>query len=189
MAAARCEAPCGALGRTCRGWNRGSMPLTASKTEADTIAAMREVKNGGVPSASTVSFMMLIHSNTGSGGAAADGLGVAAMPMSSRAQTEVIRRNRKVEVTITGEEHARLSSARAVEPEAYEAYLKGRYYWNKRTADSMPKAALFFEQAISKDPGYGAAYSGLADCNSGLAWHGFMSPAEVLPKAYAAAQG
>ncbi|MGD0469695.1 MAG: tetratricopeptide repeat protein [Terriglobales bacterium] len=95
---------------------------------------------------------------------------------------------RKVEVTITGEEHARLSSARRVDPEAYEDYLKGRYYWNKRTADSMPKAALYFEQAISKDPGYGAAYSGLADCNSGLAWHGFMSPAEVLPKAYAAAQ-
>jgi TolB-like protein/DNA-binding winged helix-turn-helix (wHTH) protein/Flp pilus assembly protein TadD len=95
---------------------------------------------------------------------------------------------RKVEVTITGEEHARLRSARPVDPQAYEAYLKGRYYWNKRTADSMPKAALYFEQAISKDPGYGAAYSGLADCNSGLAWHGFMSPAEVLPKAYAAAQ-
>jgi TolB-like protein/DNA-binding winged helix-turn-helix (wHTH) protein/Flp pilus assembly protein TadD len=95
---------------------------------------------------------------------------------------------RKVEITISGEEHARLSAARTVDPEAYEAYLKGRYYWNKRTADSMPKAALYFEQAISKDPGFGAAYSGLADCNSGLAWHGFMSPAEVLPKAYAAAQ-
>jgi TolB-like protein/DNA-binding winged helix-turn-helix (wHTH) protein/Flp pilus assembly protein TadD len=95
---------------------------------------------------------------------------------------------RKVEVTITGEEHARLSSVRTVDPEAYEAYLKGRYYWNKRTADSMPRAALYFEQAISKDPGYGAGYSGLADCNSGLAWHGFMSPADVLPKAYAAAQ-
>jgi TolB-like protein/DNA-binding winged helix-turn-helix (wHTH) protein/Flp pilus assembly protein TadD len=94
----------------------------------------------------------------------------------------------KVEVTVTGEEHARLSSARAIDPETYEAYLKGRYYWNKRTGDSMPKAALYFEQAISKDPGYGAAYSGLADCNSGLAWHGFMSPADVLPKAYTAAQ-
>ena len=95
---------------------------------------------------------------------------------------------RKVEVTVTGEEHARLSSARTVDPEAYEAYLKGRFYWNKRTADSMPKAALYFEQAINKDPGYGAAYSGLADCNSGLAWHGFKSSADVLPKAYAAAQ-
>ncbi len=95
---------------------------------------------------------------------------------------------RKVEVTVTGEEQARLSSARTVDPEAYEAYLKGRYYWNNRTAEGMPKAALYFEQAIGKAPGYGAAYSGLADCNSGLAWHGFMSPAEMLPKAYAAAQ-
>jgi TolB-like protein/DNA-binding winged helix-turn-helix (wHTH) protein/Flp pilus assembly protein TadD len=95
---------------------------------------------------------------------------------------------RKVEVTVTGEEHARLSSTRAVDPEAYEAYLKGRYYWNKRTGDSMAKAALYFQQATNRDPGYGAAYSGLADCNSGLAWHGFMSPAEVLPKALAAAQ-
>jgi len=94
----------------------------------------------------------------------------------------------RVEVTVTEEEHARLASAHAIDPEAYEAYLKGRYYWNKRTAESMAKAALYFEQAISKDPGYGAAYSGLADCNSGLAWHGFMSPATVLPKAYAAAQ-
>ena len=95
---------------------------------------------------------------------------------------------RRVEVTVTGEEHARLSSARTVDPEAYEAYLKGRYYWNKRTADGMLKAARYFEQAISRDPGYDAAYSGLADCNSGLAWHGFMSPAAVLPKASAAAQ-
>ncbi|HEY1422791.1 MAG TPA: tetratricopeptide repeat protein [Candidatus Acidoferrum sp.] len=95
---------------------------------------------------------------------------------------------RNVEVEITGEEHARLSSARIVDPEAYEAYLKGRYYWNKRTAGSISKAALYFGQAITKDPGYGAAYSGLADCNSGLAWHGFLSPAEALPRAYAAAQ-
>lgn len=95
---------------------------------------------------------------------------------------------RKVEVTISGEEHARLSAAHAVDPEAYEGYLKGRYYWNKRTADGIAKAALYFEQAMNKDPGFGAAYSGLADCNSGLAWHGFMAPAEVLPKAYAAAQ-
>jgi TolB-like protein/DNA-binding winged helix-turn-helix (wHTH) protein/tetratricopeptide (TPR) repeat protein len=95
---------------------------------------------------------------------------------------------RKIEVTVTGEEHARLSSAHAIGPEAYEAYSKGRYYWNKRTADSMPKAALYFEQAISKDPGYAAAHSGLADCNSGLAWHGFVAPADSLPKAYAAAQ-
>ena len=94
----------------------------------------------------------------------------------------------QIHVTLAPDEPTRQASPRKVDPQAYEAYLKGRYYWNKRTADSMPKGALYFEQAINKDPGYGAAYSGLADCNSGLAWHGFMSPAEVLPKAYAAAQ-
>ncbi len=74
-----------------------------------------------------------------------------------------------------------------LDPAAYEAYLKGRYYWNKRTGDGLQKALLYFQEAINKDPTYGAAYSGLADCNSGLAWHGFMSPAEALPKAHAAA--
>jgi TolB-like protein/DNA-binding winged helix-turn-helix (wHTH) protein/Flp pilus assembly protein TadD len=94
----------------------------------------------------------------------------------------------KIAVTITGDEGARLRSARAVDPEAYNDYMKGRYYWNRRTADGLRKAALYFEQATSKDPAYGAAYSGLADCNSGLAWHGFVAPGEALPKAYAAAQ-
>jgi TolB-like protein/Flp pilus assembly protein TadD len=74
-----------------------------------------------------------------------------------------------------------------LDPEAYEAYLKGRYYWNKRTADGLQKALIYFQQAINKDPAYGAAYSGLADCNSGLAWHGFKSPADALPNASAAA--
>ena len=77
--------------------------------------------------------------------------------------------------------------ARNVDPEAYEAYLKGRYYWNKRTAAGMQRAEAYFQQAIDKDPGYGAAYSGLADCNSGLTWHGFTPPAETLPRAKAAA--
>jgi hypothetical protein len=57
------------------------------------MAAMRLVKNGLVPPASTVSFIMLIHSYTGSGGAAADGLAVAAMPMSNSMQTAGIREN------------------------------------------------------------------------------------------------
>lgn len=78
-------------------------------------------------------------------------------------------------------------AARSVDPDAYEAYLKGRYYWNKRTAAGMQKAEAYFQQAIDKDPAYGAAYSGLADCNSGLTWHGFTSPAETLPRAKAAA--
>jgi TolB-like protein/DNA-binding winged helix-turn-helix (wHTH) protein/Flp pilus assembly protein TadD len=93
----------------------------------------------------------------------------------------------QIHITLTAEEQTRLARPRQVEPAAYEAYLKGRYYWNKRTAEGMQKAAIYFQQAINKDPAYGAAYSGLADCNSGLTWHGFNSPAETLPKANAAA--
>jgi TolB-like protein/DNA-binding winged helix-turn-helix (wHTH) protein/Flp pilus assembly protein TadD len=93
----------------------------------------------------------------------------------------------QIHITLSAEQETRLARPRNLHPEAYEAYLKGRYYWNKRTADSLQKASLYFQQAITKDPAYGAAYSGLADCNSGLAWHGFMSPAEALPTAYAAA--
>ena len=95
--------------------------------------------------------------------------------------------------TIANQIHITLSpgqqapSPRKLDPEAYDAYLKGRYYWNKRTADGMQKAVIYFQQAIDKDPAYGAAYSGLADSNSGLTWHGFTSPAETLPKAMAAA--
>jgi TolB-like protein/DNA-binding winged helix-turn-helix (wHTH) protein/lipoprotein NlpI len=94
----------------------------------------------------------------------------------------------QIRIALTAEQQTRLANARSVDPEAYEAYLKGRYYWNKRTADGMQKASTYFQEAIDRDPTYGAAYSGLADCNSGLAWHGFASPAQVLPKAEAAAR-
>jgi TolB-like protein/DNA-binding winged helix-turn-helix (wHTH) protein/Tfp pilus assembly protein PilF len=93
----------------------------------------------------------------------------------------------EIHIALTEEQEERLATPRQISPEAYEAYLKGRYYWNKRTGESMQKAEQYFEQAIDRDPSYAAAYSGLADCNSGLTWHGFRSPAEALPKAYAAA--
>jgi TolB-like protein/Tfp pilus assembly protein PilF len=94
----------------------------------------------------------------------------------------------EIHIALTEEQEKRLAAPRQISPEAYEAYLKGRYYWNKRTGESMQKAEQYFEQAIDNDPTYAAAYSGLADCNSGLTWHGFKSPAEALPKAYAAAR-
>ncbi len=93
----------------------------------------------------------------------------------------------QIHIALTPEEQTRLASVTDRDPEAYEAYLKGRYYWNKRTADGMRTALTYFQHAINKDPTYGAAFSGLADCSSGLAWHGFNSPAEVLPQAHAAA--
>lgn len=54
-------------------------------------------------------------------------------------------------------------SARPVNPDAYQAYLLGRYYWNKRTADGLQKSGEYFQQAIQKDPNYALAYSGLSD--------------------------
>jgi TolB-like protein/DNA-binding winged helix-turn-helix (wHTH) protein len=92
----------------------------------------------------------------------------------------------QIHITLTPGQRTRLRGGN-LDPEAYEAYLKGRYYWNKRTGEGLQKALFYFQQAINRDSTYGAAYSGLADCNSGLAWHGFKSPAEALPMANAAA--
>jgi eukaryotic-like serine/threonine-protein kinase len=72
-------------------------------------------------------------------------------------------------------------------PEAYELYLKGRYYWNKRTAADVETAISYFNQAIAKDPGYALAYSGLADAYSVLPVYG-GTPSEDFPKANAAAR-
>ena len=72
-------------------------------------------------------------------------------------------------------------------PEAYELYLKGRYYWNKRTAADLETAISYFNQAIAKDPGYALAYSGLADAYSTLTAYG-GSPSENYPKSNAAAR-
>jgi len=94
----------------------------------------------------------------------------------------------QIHITLTPGEQLRLAARPNVDPDAYEAYLKGRYYWNKRTADGMQKAQAYFQRAIDNDPNFAAAYSGLADCNSGLTWHGFTSPAETLPRALAAAR-
>lgn len=94
---------------------------------------------------------------------------------------------KQIHIALAPGTQPRLTARPDLDPGAHEAYLKGRYYWNKRTVDGMEKALSYFQQAITKDPAYGAAYSGLADSNSGLAWHGFVSPAEALPRAKAAA--
>jgi TolB-like protein/DNA-binding winged helix-turn-helix (wHTH) protein/Tfp pilus assembly protein PilF len=94
----------------------------------------------------------------------------------------------EIHIALTAEQKTLLANSRQAVPEAYVAYLKGRYYWNKRTGQSIGRAEEYFQQAIDRDPSFAAAYSGLADCNSGLAWHGFKAPGEVLPKAEAAAR-
>jgi tetratricopeptide (TPR) repeat protein len=95
--------------------------------------------------------------------------------------------SQRTSAALTPAAQTKLTNAKYIDPEAYVAYLKGRYYWNKRTADGLQKGSIYFQQAMEKDPAYAEAYSGFADCKSGLAWHGFLSPDEALPKAYAAA--
>jgi TolB-like protein/DNA-binding winged helix-turn-helix (wHTH) protein/Tfp pilus assembly protein PilF len=95
----------------------------------------------------------------------------------------------EIRVTLTPHEQAALNNVSAVDPQAYEAYLKGRYFWNKRTADSLKTAKDYFNQAIAEDPSYAQAYSGLADTYALLGdWqYAVMSAKEALPKAKAAA--
>jgi len=95
----------------------------------------------------------------------------------------------EIQIELTSQERDVLKSVKAVNPDAYEAYLKGRFFWNKRTADGMKKAIDYFNQAIEKDPNYAQAYAGLTDSYA-LAgdWkYGVMAPKEAYPKAKAAA--
>lgn len=71
--------------------------------------------------------------------------------------------------------------------EARELYLKGRAFWNLRTQKDLLNGVEMFEQAISEDPGFGAAYAGLADCYTALGYASFLAPKESFPKAFEAA--
>lgn len=96
----------------------------------------------------------------------------------------------EIRVNVRPKELAALRrNAKAVNPNAFEAYLKGRYFWNKRTADGLTKARQYFDEAVAQAPDYAPAYSGLADTYALLGdWqYGIMSPKEALPAAKAAA--
>ena len=91
----------------------------------------------------------------------------------------------QIRINLTPQEQAALKSVKVVNPEAYESYLKGRYFWNKRTADSLKVALAYFKQAVDEDPKYARAYSGLADTYALLGdWqYAVMPPTEAFPKA------
>ena len=95
----------------------------------------------------------------------------------------------QIRINLTPQEQAALKNVKIVNPEAYESYLKGRYFWNKRTADGLKVALAYFKQAIEEDPRYAQAYSGLADTYALLGdWqYAVMTPKEAFPKAKAAA--
>jgi len=95
----------------------------------------------------------------------------------------------QIRINLTPQEQAALKSVKVVNPQAYESYLKGRYFWNKRTADGLKVALAYFNQAIDEDSKYAPAYSGLADTYALLGdWqYAVMTPKEAYPKAKAAA--
>jgi serine/threonine-protein kinase len=94
----------------------------------------------------------------------------------------------KLKIELLGGERERLMKRHTEDQDAYNLYLKGIYFLNKRTGDSLKKSIEYFQEAIKKDPTYALAYSGLADSNSVLGFYGFQAPKEVFPKARAAAQ-
>jgi TolB-like protein/DNA-binding winged helix-turn-helix (wHTH) protein/Tfp pilus assembly protein PilF len=97
---------------------------------------------------------------------------------------------RTIAVTLTPDAQARLARARPVSAEAYQDYLRGRFFWYRRTEASLRKALGYFQKAIAADPGYAPAYSGLADCYSSLGASsvvGGLPPRQAMPEAKAAA--
>ena len=93
----------------------------------------------------------------------------------------------KLRLRLTGEEKNRLNKRPVVNAEAYDSYLKGRYYWNKRTPEGLKNAQAAFLAAIDKDPTYALAYAGLSDTYNLMSNYSVMPPLEAKPKARAAA--
>ncbi|MDB6146829.1 MAG: Adenylate cyclase [Spartobacteria bacterium] len=93
-----------------------------------------------------------------------------------------------LQAKLTGSEQHAIASRPTENAEAYQLYLKGRFFWNKRTAQDFSTAIQYFQQAIDKDPGFALAYAGLADTYVLLSGFGAASPKDSLPKAKAAAQ-
>ena len=95
----------------------------------------------------------------------------------------------KLKLRLSGEEERRLMQRDTVNAAAYQFYLKGRYFWNQRTADGLEKGISYFRKAIEADPSYALAYVGLADSYNFLGAFGIaiLSPDEAMPKAKSAA--
>ncbi len=96
---------------------------------------------------------------------------------------------KEIEIKVAPHERAHLAGAQAVKPEAYDAYLRGRFFWNKRTKVALGKSISYFEQAIEQDPNYAPAYAGLADSYYLLMHTGYgaLPPKRAFPKAKTAA--
>ena len=94
----------------------------------------------------------------------------------------------KLRERLSGETKKQVAKGGTNDPEAYQLYLKGRYYWAKRTQDSLEKAKNYFNQAIARDPNYALAYLGLADYYYVISDYAPVSAAEAAPNSRAAAE-
>jgi serine/threonine-protein kinase len=93
----------------------------------------------------------------------------------------------EIKLTLSPQEEQSLASAPSVNREAYELYLKGKYYWNKRTEEALTKAIEYYQQSIEKDPAYAWGYAGLAECYTVISFYSRVPPKESFPKAQASA--
>lgn len=97
-------------------------------------------------------------------------------------QEEISREiSEKLRLRLTGQQKQLLTKRYTEKTAAYHAYLKGRYYWNRRTEEGFKRAIEFFHQAIKEDPDYALAYAGLADCYNLLNSYGLIAPRESAP--------
>jgi serine/threonine-protein kinase len=95
---------------------------------------------------------------------------------------------REVQVTLTPEEQAHFARTRTVNPQALEAYLLGRFYWNRRTPEGVQRSLEEFQRAATIDPQYAAAYAGIADAFSLMLGYNLQPAREIFPKAVEAAR-
>jgi TolB-like protein/Flp pilus assembly protein TadD len=93
-----------------------------------------------------------------------------------------------LQAKLTGSEQHALTARPTENTEAHQLYLRGRYFWNKRTGADLKKSIDYFNQAIGKDPNYALAYAGLADAYVLLSAYAEASPKDSLPQAKAAAE-
>jgi len=103
-------------------------------------------------------------------------------------QSEIARDvSSKLRLKLSGTDERKLVKSYTANPEAYQFYLKGRFSWNKRTADELKQAVEYYKQAVEKDPGYALAYSGLAETYVLFSPYSVALPKDSFPQARAAA--
>jgi len=93
----------------------------------------------------------------------------------------------KLTTKLSGADEQKVAKNSTQNSEAYQLYLQGRFFWNKRTRENVQKSIEYFQQAIEKDPNYALGYAGLSDGYTLLAYYGGAPAREVMPKAKAAA--